>query len=87
MVSDNGVRYDFTQGCALSCLSCLWTGGAGDDGMRDYMVAIERLTLPHAVEHPISLAVVNLLEWTLGLVSLLRRAGLTPGERTASQSR
>ena len=55
--------------------------------MCNHMVAIEGLTLPHAVEHPISLAVVNLLEWTLGLVSLLRRAGLTPGERTASQSR
>ncbi len=60
MVSDNGVRYDLTQGCALFCLSCLKTGGAGDDGMCNHMVAIEGLTRPHAVEHPFPLAGVCL---------------------------
>jgi hypothetical protein len=34
------------------------------------MIAIEGLTLPHTVEHPISLAVANLLEWIPGLVFL-----------------
>jgi uncharacterized protein (DUF2062 family) len=34
------------------------------------MVAIEGLTCPHAVEHPISLVVVISLEWELGLALL-----------------